>query len=612
MKWKAPIAVLTILIVVSMVIANQTETNESINETFNLTDILDIKSTPEESNETVPVARNESVNVTEVNETLESNMTLEEPIAIETLETVNKEESEAQATMYTDYNIPGKSFNIASRNIIIEHESEEKEQILLFNVTSTSDSHLIGDFEETKEWAYEKTGKETVRSGENLVVIGNHICIDSNYVIENKGTSRETKTYLDCIYYPPQYVEKELEKDVKLVQDDGTVRILKAGTIAQQQVRKISQVSKNSVEISFEDDYDPTITELQVGMVSYWTLDTDASDDYGSNDGSNTGADHVAAKIDDGYDFEESDTEDYISISDDNTLDITDAISISFWIKPESLRHSYIVSKYRAYMCQMSDTSGTVQCGIWYDNGGPSWRPMVEDTVGTGWSHIVFTYNSTAGGTQEAKMYVNNSLADTGDYDDSIYTGSYDLGMGNRLTDFARDFDGIVDEVGIWNTALGSDDVSELFNGGDGLQPLDSENQTTIWSREDICPSWIGNSGWNTAEFRAHIDSVSSSYDQVRFKFCAGTDEDLRILNLSVCYTTDSTPSTDETCSDFVTHEGDGATVTVTFDGDELDAAAFSDDEADIDAGESEVFDFDCDFDVAGEDIEIEANVETS
>jgi len=491
------------------------------------------------------------------NTTAENNATINETPeqAVENEKTI---EVESPTIAYTEYDTPGKIFKISSRNIIIDHDSEAGEPILLFNITSTSDLHLLGDFEKAKEWAYEKKGYEVVESDNELVVIGDYVCIKHNYFIEDKGSLFQKKTYPDCVYYPPHYVDKSLEKDVELVRDDGTIDIVKAGTIVPQQVRSIEKLSDYSVKVSYEDDYDPTATELQVGMVSYWTLDTDESDDYGSNNGSNNGADHISAKIDDGYDFEASDTEDYITVSDDNSLDITDAISLSFWIEPESFSHAYIISKYRAYMCQMEDSSGNVQCGIWYDSGGPSWLPMVEYEVGSEWSHIVFTYDKDAGGSQEAKMYVNGTLVDTGDYSYSIYTGSYDLGMGNRLTDYARDYDGLIDEVGIWNRVLDSDDVTELYANGDGYQPF--EESSTIWSREDICPSWTGNSGWNTAEFRAHIDSVSSSYDQVRFKFCAGTDEDLRILNLSVCYTTDSTPSTDETCSDFVTHEGDGAT----------------------------------------------------
>jgi len=54
------------------------------------------------------------------------------------------------------------------------------------------------------------------------------------------------------------------------------------------------------------------------------------------------------------------------------------------------------------------------------------------------------------------------------------------------------------------------------------------------------------------------------------------------------------------------------ATVTVTFDSNQLEPASHSSDEADIDNKQSYNFDFDCDFDVAGDNIEIAANVETS
>ena len=84
-------------------------------------------------------------------------------------------------------------------------------------------------------------------------------------------------------------------------------------------------------------------------------------------------------------------------------------------------------------------------------------------TLSTGvWYHITVTLTTT-----ETKIYIDGSLDITGSNTySSIQNDQADLNIGRRGANAdIRYFDGIIDEVGIWNTALTSTQVAEIYNG---------------------------------------------------------------------------------------------------------------------------------------------------
>ena len=90
------------------------------------------------------------------------------------------------------------------------------------------------------------------------------------------------------------------------------------------------------------------------------------------------------------------------------------------------------------------------------------------------WYHIVFVYNGAAtGNANRAKVYVNAS-SKTLDFTDTIPdTTSNDTDYGTdefKIGKFQNNdgdiFDGEIDEVGIWNVALGSQAISDIYNNG--------------------------------------------------------------------------------------------------------------------------------------------------
>ena len=98
------------------------------------------------------------------------------------------------------------------------------------------------------------------------------------------------------------------------------------------------------------------------------------------------------------------------------------------------------------------------------------WTSLCEtDQLSTGtWYHIVVTYNTSTGW----KLYQNGTLKDSNSNIETIktpgtlntnYIGWVDSGTN-------RHWDGLIDEIAVWDKELSSSEVTELYNSGDGLQ----------------------------------------------------------------------------------------------------------------------------------------------
>lgn len=131
-----------------------------------------------------------------------------------------------------------------------------------------------------------------------------------------------------------------------------------------------------------------------------------------------------------------------------------------------------------------------------YDSGGSTYKDYRADTYSfptSTWWHVVITWDGT-----NLKFYKNGSedTSMTKTTDGSVTTSSTTHPIyigGQTLT--SNDWDGEIDEFGIWKKALSSSEVSDLYNSGSGLpywDPADIKNDTTLstdleafWSLEE-------------------------------------------------------------------------------------------------------------------------------
>ena len=146
---------------------------------------------------------------------------------------------------------------------------------------------------------------------------------------------------------------------------------------------------------------------------------------------------------------------DYISVADDSTLDITGAITVSAWIKIDSFptAEDGIVTKCdnasgAGYSLYSSSTGNIV-----------IFAPRLFDSekaetgaLSTGvWYHIVGTHSDSA---NENKIYVDGSLVDTTADTNSMVANNEPLDIGRITQDSTRTFDGSIANVSIHSSAL--------------------------------------------------------------------------------------------------------------------------------------------------------------
>ena len=224
--------------------------------------------------------------------------------------------------------------------------------------------------------------------------------------------------------------------------------------------------------------------DLTEGLVGHWAFDEGASstayDSGGSIDGTLTNMDTgnvwVTGKVGD-YALDFDGSEDYIDLNSD--LEINNVLTVSAWINPHSLSAREIVSS-----CHDDAPNYNWRFGI--DNDGKLFVLVSDDGSGSPghyryytqdvaslqayeWQHISAVLNASG---DTFHIYIDGSEVSgtkTGDAQVGIHR-SEEVWVGARgYEGGSRYFDGLIDEVAIWNQELDLEDVGTLYNGGDGI-----------------------------------------------------------------------------------------------------------------------------------------------
>jgi hypothetical protein len=211
------------------------------------------------------------------------------------------------------------------------------------------------------------------------------------------------------------------------------------------------------------------------GLAAHWELDegsgTTAYDSAGSSNGTFHGdPDWVAGKVGSGaLDFDG--VGDYVQIPDDNSLSpqaYGDA-TWSLWAKKStSVDNQNLLGKGYSgnweYAIREKSTGEKIELVIWLKHGAGSHMSLITDaSIGLNtWCHIAFVYvNGTS-----LTGYINgqpsgSSTSVTG----TTGNGNEPLRIANRRsTDIS--FDGIIDDVRIYNRALLAGEVWQLYQDG--------------------------------------------------------------------------------------------------------------------------------------------------
>jgi len=202
---------------------------------------------------------------------------------------------------------------------------------------------------------------------------------------------------------------------------------------------------------------------LDDSEIAHWSFDegnggilTDDSE-YGNN-GTIQGASWTQGKYGKAISFDGVD--DYVSIPNSPSLNPATGLSVEAWIYPSDTISSehQIIGKNNQFMLRIDKPGegSRVSFYVWI-NGYPEPRAKGIIINPNKWYHIVGTYDGI-----QVKIYVNGLLAGSADRSGFIDNTTNPITIGNVYGSY---FNGIIDEVHIYNRALGDQEVKEHYEG---------------------------------------------------------------------------------------------------------------------------------------------------
>ncbi|MFD2245114.1 LamG-like jellyroll fold domain-containing protein [Pontibacter ruber] len=204
-------------------------------------------------------------------------------------------------------------------------------------------------------------------------------------------------------------------------------------------------------------------------LVGHWKLDegsgmalADASE-YKNNATAVGGATWVAGVTGQALRFNGSSQ--YATVADNASLDITGAITLTAWIKPEKIATQYVFKKAEqnsvdGYELSLS-SGGLIFFRFNQVTSGDTYRinsTTIHPSNGTTWIHVAVTYG---GGVM--RLYINGDQNNSKTFSSpppiKLNGLALTIGAGNNGY---RGFQGAMDDVRIYNTALSASEVKEI------------------------------------------------------------------------------------------------------------------------------------------------------
>ncbi len=168
-----------------------------------------------------------------------------------------------------------------------------------------------------------------------------------------------------------------------------------------------------------------------------------------------------------------------VVVNPSSSLTMTTALSVEAWINPTaySANGSIILNKEGEYEVGLAP-DGTLRWAV--SNTAPGWAWTSSGYVVplNQWTHVAVTYDAGAGA---ASVYINGNLVQsisaTGNIGDT-YPALNDLSIGTRQNSSTQHFQGLIDDVRVWDIARTQADIQSTMN------------QTLIGNEAGLAGNW--------------------------------------------------------------------------------------------------------------------------
>jgi len=252
-------------------------------------------------------------------------------------------------------------------------------------------------------------------------------------------------------------------------------------------------------------------------LAAYWKFDegsgTTAFDSSGNgNNGLFNGAPKwVAGKYGGALEF---DGDDYLNCGNGDSLQIRDAITITFWFQVQAFSNTwegFLAKGDDSYRASRGDGTGNAtHMGIsgTTAGGGNGWFNGTVIVTGGQWHHYAATYDGAAG-----RIYIDGVLDVTSPGTGRINQSSYDLLIGENQQATGRFLHGLMDEVRIYSRALTDAEILEVMAGAGADFPFVSGPSPADGS---LLPQTWASMSWRAGDFAvSHDVYFGDNFDNV-------------------------------------------------------------------------------------------------
>ncbi len=223
------------------------------------------------------------------------------------------------------------------------------------------------------------------------------------------------------------------------------------------------------------------------GLVSWWQASANGDDHVGGNQAfTERGTDYAEGKIGGAFRFDG--VNDRVRVFSAPSLDagLGDGFSVELWANPDTSRTAtlfeYASNTQRGF--SIRQLGSRVEADFREVNGTSHVLGVDGVLPVSTWTHLAATYDKASG---EARIYINGILRNSQIIGSFVLRTNLDVNFGGQ-TAAAESYDGLLDEVSVYNRALYSDEVATIVGHPAGKRPPVANVPPTV----DVGPGIFG------------------------------------------------------------------------------------------------------------------------
>ncbi len=281
-----------------------------------------------------------------------------------------------------------------------------------------------------------------------------------------------------------------------------------------------------------EGGYDAPKTTIPTnGLVAWYpftgnTLDSSGNNNHGTNNGATLTTDRFG-KTNCAYQFNGTNGVSRIRVPDSKSLTVGSALTISLWVKYNSLANNANVFLQKGtgggclstgYNLSYDNNFGSMPYikGLGYGQNNMCAGIVDSSNLDNNWHHIVVVYNPPSGNT----IYFDGISKGKGNFSScpscSILNSTNPLYIGN--TGYGIPWDGKIDDIRIYNKSIDSTGVQALYHEGGYLGiplPVKFEDISGLKSGNAIKINWHSSTEQNTSLFIIQHSTDGTSFTDI-------------------------------------------------------------------------------------------------